>query len=285
MIQSSARRAELALLMVAVMWGLSFPLIKVSLEYLPPFTFLAARFVLGAVLFTAATRWGLPSRAAVRPGILLGLLLAVSYAAQTWGLQYTTATRSAFVTGLNVVMVPFLYPVLTRLLPGKAPVFGALVAVLGLWLLTQPGGQGINRGDAATLICALGYALYVIVLEVVTQKQDYRPVLQVQMWVLPLCFLLPAAGEAGGIAGLNLEAGLCIAAAAVLLLVTMGLQNHFQKDTTATKASVIFASEPVFAAVFAFLMFGEVLAGLQWLGAALIIAAIVISELRWTRSG
>jgi len=274
-----ARRAEGALLLVTLTWGLTFPLIKNGLSVCPPFSFLALRFAIGLALFLPFLARRLPSRAAVVPGVLLAFFLGTSYFAQTWGLQHTASTRSAFITGLSVILVPLFYPVITRRRPGLWPSVGAALAVAGLYLLTAPRGAAFNRGDLATLACAAGYALYIVYLEVASRRHAYEDLLAVQMVFLAAAFVLPGLRE-GGPRSWGLSLWIPVGATAVILVASLYLQNRFQKDTTATRAAVIFAAEPLFATLFSFLMLGETLALVQWGGGTLILLGILAAEKR-----
>jgi len=277
--RASARRAEAALLATTLAWGLSFPMIKGALADAPPFAFLALRFPLALPLLWVLMRFRRPAREAIVPGLVLGLALGVSFYAQTLGLQSTTPTRSAFITGLSVILVPLLYPVFTRRLPGRWPAAGAVIAAAGLYLLTNPGGGGINRGDWITLVCAAGYALYIVLLEVYTRRYPYRDLLLVQLLLASVVFLPPALLQGGPV---HVRSGLVwgLLTTGPILALTLYLQNRFQKDTTAPRAAVIFSGEPVFAAVFSYLITGETLVPMQWGGALLILVGILTAEKR-----
>jgi drug/metabolite transporter (DMT)-like permease len=274
-----AHRAEAALLATTLAWGLTFPMIKGALADAPPFAFLALRFPLALPLLWLLMRFRRPSRQAVVPGLVLGLALTVSFYAQTLGLTSTTPTRSAFITGLSVILVPLLYPVFTRRLPGRWPAAGAAVAAAGLYLLTDPGGGGVNRGDWITLVCAAGYALYIILLEIYSRRLPYRDLLLIQLLLASVIFIPPALIQGGTVhVGPGLLWGLLTTGP--ILALTLYLQNRFQKDTTATRAAVIFSGEPVFASIFSYLIYGETLGPVQWGGAALILIGILVAERR-----
>lgn len=259
---------------VTLCWGLTFPMIKLALEGAGPLTFMALRFPLAFLILWPLTGWKIPSRSSVAPGLLLSLFLGASYYAQVEGLVYTTPTRSAFITGLSAIFVPLLYPVLTRRLPGRLPAAGAVVATAGLFLVTSPEGGALGRGEVLTLGCALGYALYIVTLEKVGKRVPYQDLVLVQILALSVAFLPGALFETVPVVwGSSLLWGL--ATTAPILAVTLVLQNRYQHHTTATRAAVIFTAEPVFAAGFSFLVFGEVLGGWQWLGAFLILLGIL----------
>jgi drug/metabolite transporter (DMT)-like permease len=276
---SPARRAEAALLLVTLSWGLTFPLVKGALAEAPAFPFLGVRCLVGLLLLAALLRRRVPSPSAVPKGALLGILLVASYATQTVGLEYTTATRSAFITGLCVVVVSLLHPAVTRRAPEWRVGVGAVLAVAGLWLFTQPDRGGLNRGDWLTLGCALAYGLYVVVLEGVPRHVPAADLALVQGAVLALAFL-PFAFTGWGTLrwGPGLSWGIAVTGP-VLAYTLFGLARH-QPETSAPRAALIYAAEPAFAAGFAWLLLGETLSAKAWTGAAVILAGILIAV--WT---
>ncbi len=277
--RTPARRAEAALLVVTLCWGVTFPLIKGALGYTGPLTFVALRFPLALVMMWPLLRFRIPARSTLIPGGLLGFLLAGSLYAQTLGLVTTTPTRSAFITGLSVILIPILYPVFTRRLPGRWPVAGAATATVGLFLLTGPGSGGVARGDLITLGCAVGFAIYIILIEVLTRRHPFRDLVLVQFLILAVVFA-PAALAAGEPLRWGPALAWGLAVTGPVFAFTNYLQNRFQRDTTATRAGVIFTAEPVFASFFSFLILGETLTAVQWLGGGFIVAGILVAEQR-----
>jgi drug/metabolite transporter (DMT)-like permease len=276
---SPARRAEAVLFLVTVAWGLTFPMIKGALADAPPLVFLALRFPLALVLLWPLLKFRRPSRRSLGAGAILSLLVALSFFAQTLGLVYTTPTRSGFITGLGVILTPLLYPLFTRRAPGRWPMAGAVTACAGMFLLTSPEGGGLNQGDLLTLITALCYALYIIYLEVASRRHPYEDLVLHQFILMCLLFPPLALVQHGAVHwGPGLIWGLVVTGP--ILGMTLYLQNRFQKDTTAPRAAVIFAAEPVFAALFSYLLLGETLVPIQWGGGALILAGILVAEKR-----
>jgi drug/metabolite transporter (DMT)-like permease len=156
------------------------------------------------------------------------------------------------------------------------PIIGALIAVFGLYLMTDPGGGGLNRGDAITLVTAIAYALYIIILEVLTRRYPYQDLVVMQF--LPLAFLFAPAAIAEGEPirwGSGLVWALLLTGPVAAL--TVYLQNRYQRYTTATRAAVILAGEPVFAAIFSYFLLGEVLSWSQAGGALFILIGILIA--------
>ena len=272
--ESDRRRSEVALVLVAALWGLTFPLIKGALDDASPMGFLAVRCPIALALLWPLCGRRPPARGSVLPGIGLGLLLAASYYLQTLGLVVTTATRSAFLTGLSVLLTPLLYPVLTRRRPGRRVVAGAAVSAAGLYLFTDPTGGGFNRGDGLTVAAAVVLAVYVIGLETATRKHAFESIALLQTAVLAAAFL-PAPLLEGRFPDPTRAFLVGAVATGAIMAVTVYGLSRFQRNTTAVRAGVIYTGEPVFAALFAFLLLGETLDARGAAGAAVILAGIL----------
>jgi drug/metabolite transporter (DMT)-like permease len=253
-------------------------MVKGALADATPFAFLSLRTLFSLAVLWPLLRFRPPARASLGPGVLLGLVLGASYGTQTIGLLSTTATRSAFISGLAVVLVPFLYPMLTRRTPGVGATMGAVIAAIGLYLFTQPAAGALNRGDVWTFGCALAYALYVVMLEKASRKAEARDLLVIQSVVLAIMFLPGAIVERSEI---HLRSGLIwgLLTTGPILAVSLYLMSLYQKETSAPRAAVIYTAEPVFAAGFAWLLAGETLSLLEWGGAGLILSGILVAVL------
>lgn len=279
------RRADLALLFVTAAWGSTFPAIKIGVAVVDPLVFYALRLTLALagllLLFRRALFTDLRGR--WRQGIVLGLLLYVSYLAQAVGLQYTTASRSGFITSLSVILVPFLYVPLTRRQPGLWPVLGAVVCVAGLFLLTRPDTGRLNRGDLITLVCAFIYAFYVVLLERYSRGRSPEPLIGIQgltmavaaLLALPFARRLP---DAAAFRAPGLWLGLAVTVPVAIL--TVIAITRFQPRTTATRAAVIYSAEPLFAFLFAALWLHERMDATGAVGAALIVGGILLAEVK-----
>jgi drug/metabolite transporter (DMT)-like permease len=276
---TAARRSEAALLLVTAAWGLTFPLVKGALAEAPAFPFLGVRTFVGLVLVAGLFRFRVPGKAALPMGALLGALLVLSYAFQTVGLEHTTATRSAFITGLSVVGVALLHPLVTRRAPDGRAWLGTVLAVAGLWIFTQPGRGGVNLGDWLTMGCAVAYAVYVIVLERVPPRVPVADLVLVQAGCLAAAFVPFAVTGWDTLRwGPGLTWGIGVTAP-VLAYSLWGLTRH-QSGTTAPRAALIYAAEPVFAASFAWVLLGETLTPKAWAGAAVIMTGILFAVWR-----
>jgi len=271
----------LILLLVTLVWGTTFPLLKSAATDLNGVEISAFRFLVAAACM-APFLLKAPRRAWT-DGLLLGVLGLASYVAQAYGLQYISSNRSAFLTSLNVLMVPLIglafggrlsWPVLAA----------AVMACFGIGLMSWEGG-GDMRGDAATILCAVAYALYVIVLSARSHRHEARHLAATQIvvmaalagiWVLtqPQTALASLAARAMPHAYTLFYLG-AVATAGMLFLQAIG-----QRRVAADKAAVIFSMEPVFAALFGWLWLGEILGWRGAAGGAIVIGALLLSELR-----
>jgi len=278
---TSRTKAELLLLSITIIWGSTFVITKGLLEDISPFLYIAVRFILAAVVFGLVYRhvWRMDKPALVRGGIL-GLLLFVGFALQTVGLQYTTASKSAFITGMLVVLTPICQILIERRLPKLGNVIGAVLVAVGLYFLTSPDGSEMNLGDWLTLGCALCFALYIVYLDMFGSKYDAAQLTFAQFAVAGIGGTIgtvlfervvwnPSLEFAGAIAYLTVFA----------TVIALFVQTKYQKETTPTRAAVIFSVEPVFAAVFAYLILSEMIGPLGMVGGGLIVGGLLVSEL------
>lgn len=271
----------LLLLGVTAVWGTTFPLLKSLLGSLSGVEISAIRFVIAALCLAPFLR-GVPGRTWL-DGLLLGVLSLVSYVAQAYGLEYISSNRSAFLTSLNVLMVPMIGVVLgARLSPLLLGC--AALACAGIGLMSWEGGANL-RGDLATVVCALAYALYIVLLSQRAGRHDVRQLTAAQilmMAVLALGWVLIGAAPGAAVADLWTRAAPHALALLYLgVVATAGmlwLQAIGQTRVTAEKAAVIYALEPVFAALVAWLWLGEVLSSQAAVGGVLVVLAVILSE-------
>ncbi len=276
----------LALLAATAVWGGTFVTVKDALAASDTFTFLALRFAVGAVAAAAmalvATRRASDWRRVLKPGLVLGVLLFGGYALQTLGLEHTTPSRSAFVTGLTVLFVPFIAWRLTRQRPPVRAFVAPVLALFGLQRLTGvTWGDALPFGDVLTLGCAVLYAVHISATSRLGAGLPALPLTAVQLGVVSLLSVAsllfverrfePTASYWGAV----LFTGVVASALAI------GVQVWAQASLSAVRAAVIYALEPVFALLWA------ALSGLGWpsspelLGGAFILLAVLVSEVRF----
>jgi drug/metabolite transporter (DMT)-like permease len=279
---STSRRAELTLLVLTFFWGITFPMVKTALNFCSPFLFLAIRFAIGTLIVAViySKEISFIDRATLKAGIIIGIFLFLGFAFQTVGLKYTASSKSAFITGLFVIMVPPLSVLMVKEKPKIFSLIGVALALSGLWLMTRPKGSEFNSGDLLTLFCAISFSLHVIYVQIYSAKLDFKKLVLVQLLTttilsIPSMFLFE---RIKFVYDPNLLSAILVTA---LFATALGItiQNRMQKDTTATKASIIYTAEPVFAAVFSYLLLGETMGLMGMLGAFLILSGMLCSEL------
>jgi drug/metabolite transporter (DMT)-like permease len=274
-------KAELALIGVAVIWGSTFVLVKSALDDISTYLFLALRFTVAAIALFAIYRASL-KRSGIGPGIFAGCLLFAAYLFQTLGLKLTTPSKSAFLTGLSIPMVPLASSLVYRVRPRLLEVLGIVVASFGMALMTLPPGKfAISNGDFLSLLCAVVFALHLVVISHYSSRGNFETIAVMQVSVAaalglgsvflaePVRFRLTP-----GVAAAVLITGLL---ATALAFTTMAWAQQY---TTATRSALIFSLEPVVAWFTSWILAGETLVNRGKLGAALILAGIVLVELR-----
>jgi drug/metabolite transporter (DMT)-like permease len=274
-------RWELGLVAVTAVWGATFVLVRDAVAQVPPSTFLAIRFLAAAVLLAVlrprpAVRLG---RGLAVAGVVAGLALFAGYGFQTVGLQYTSASNAGFITGLAVVLTPLLAALVLRESPGGWPATGAVLAATGLALLTLDRLE-VRRGDALVLGCAFAFAVHILLLGRYAPRHDSYPLAVVQLFTVGMLALAWAAGA--GDLQVPGTAQVWVALAVTAVLASAGgflIQTRAQRDVSPTRTAIILTMEPVFAGLFGFLLAGERLAARGWLGAACIVAGMLVAEL------
>jgi drug/metabolite transporter (DMT)-like permease len=280
-------RADLSLAFVALIWGSTFIVVKSALGQISTMYFLALRFAVAAVcmaaLFAPAFRRG--TRRAIASGLLGGALAGVflwaGYVLQTFGLKYTTAGKSGFITGLYIVLVPLVSAALYRRTPRAAEALGIVVATAGLALLAVPSLDfNMNRGDLLTVACAVAFAFHLIVLGYYSEREMFEAVALGQIAGAALLSGLSLAVEP---ARAQWSPGIWVAIGITGIFgtaVAFAVQTWAQQFTTATRTALIFALEPVFALATAIILAGETITVAGLVGAALILGGILLVELK-----
>jgi len=282
----SSLRADLALAGIALIWGATFVMVKEALQDASTLLFLALRFSLASValglVFRTCYGGFFAGRRTLKAGLLAGICLFAGYLLQTFGLRYTTASKSAFLTGLSIVLVPLLGSAVYRTVPHASEWLGVVVAMAGMGLLTLHGDSiGIGFGDLLTLGCAVAFAAHILVVGHYSRKVGFEGLSLIQIttaasialatfwWIEPpRVQWTPGLLAALGVTGLLATA------------LAFTVQAWAQKHTTATHTALIFALEPVFAWVTSYVVAGERLSARAGLGAVLILGGILLVEVK-----
>jgi len=289
---SRSLKAHLLLVLVTFVWGVTFVQIKDALSDVSPLLFNAVRMTVAGVALLLIFRKHLRmTAAALRAGVWMGTLLWMGYEFQTTGLVLTTPSKSAFLTGLSVVLVPVFLALIWRRHINRWTSLGVLVAFVGLYLLTVPnagsGGLflGINRGDALTLGCAVTFGFQIIFMGRAIRSHPFEQIATLQACVaavlmavsVPLLEKPHVVWSPRVIIAILVTALLATAAA-------FTIQAWAQQFTPPTHTALIFVLEPVFAWASSYVLLGERLGPRAGLGAALIIAGVLLSELKGSAS-
>jgi drug/metabolite transporter (DMT)-like permease len=279
-------KADLALLVNTVIWGATFTTVKNALADASPVLFVAIRFSVAATALILIYNRRLDRRT-IFPGMAVGSLLFTGYVFQTVGLRFTTASKSAFITGLAIPMVPLFASIVYRKRPRPAELAGVLAATAGMALMTVPDVHlQVNPGDLLTVLCAAAFAGHIVALGyfsnwAIRKELGFEGL---AVWQIMTAAVL-------GVASFRLlEAphwhmtnGLVAALAITGLLATalaFTVQTWAQRYTTATRTAVIYSLEPVFAWLFSWMLTGELLSPRATLGAVLILTGILLVELK-----
>jgi drug/metabolite transporter (DMT)-like permease len=279
--------ADLALLLLTLSWGTTFTLVKVALEIASTGVFLAARFGVAALVLLAVAllRRDRPGAGFWRHGLLIGFFMLAGFVLQTMGLRLTTPARSGFLTGLSVLIVPFI----SRFTLGRqvrwTSWLGVGLAVAGLALLSRPFDGALSAevraGDLLTAGCALAFALQIAFLSEWSRQHPLVPFTLLQVSVVLVGALLLAPLEGARLDGARLPAFLGLVAFTGVLMTALAffVMNWGQRHTTAVRAGLIYSLEPVAAAGFSWLWLGERLGPPELAGGALIVLGVVAGEL------
>lgn len=283
-------KGEIGLLLCAVIWGSGFVASDMALGFFNPYQLMALRFGIAALLMGIFFFRKVRSldRLNIRAGIILGVLLYASFLAQTIGLVYTTPAKNAFLTAVNVIIVPFIGLVLYRRALDRFGAIGAFLAAAGVGLISLNLDFSVNIGDLLTLACAVGFAFQIFYTgEFLRRGADPIKMTITQLGTAAVLALLMAAiasplgmGQAKG--GVDWQPALLAAVYLGIFSTTVCylLQTTAQKWTTETRAAVILCTESVFGAFFSALILHEKLTLRMILGSMLVFTAIIIAEVK-----
>lgn len=275
--------AVLLLLLATFFWGMTFVVVKDAIARVGVFVFLSQRFIASFLILAAIAGWGgrTPDGATIARGLVLGAVLFPVYAFQTVALRHTSASNAAFLSGLGIVIVPLLSALLLRQRT-TGGLWGTIgLAVTGLLLLVTDGRWEwtLNRGDLLSVACALCIAVHLVLAARFTQRGNVAWLTALQIGVVALCSLVVAAVQGGQVFvwrdDLLWPLAFCVLPAtafAFLALMTT------QRVLSPTHSAVILCMEPVFAAGWAYVVIHERLTTTGYLGAGMIIAAMLLAE-------
>jgi drug/metabolite transporter (DMT)-like permease len=282
-------KADLAIFSITVIWGSSFIIMKNITDVISVYAYLTLRFSVAAVILSILFFKSLKTttKKSAMHGSVIGLLLFLGMALQVSGLKDTSASSSAFITGLNVILVPIISAFLLRKKPPFQAIVGVCLASIGLFLLTGGLSQAWNKGDTLTLLCAVCFAFQIIFIDKFNASSDSRQLAVIQMISAAIFY---------GIVWLLFEPSKVVFSWPVIWTVlytgalgtafAFGVQTLAQQYTSPTRTALIITCEPAFGALFALLVPGtngktETLTMNMVFGCLLIFIGMISAEIRW----
>lgn len=286
--KSKELKADLLLLSVAIAWGVTFLMVQDAINTTPVYSFLFFRFLLASIImfFISYRFLNLINKKTLFYGVILGIFLFSAFATQTFGLAYTQSSIVAFITGLNVIFVPFLGYLFFKDKININVLVATFVAIFGLYLLTMSGTLQFEKGEFLTLLCAILFALQIIFTGKFSKEVNVFLLVLFQLItvsILSLIFSLSLDSVTFSIPYDYAFFKAVIITAVFATVYAFLIQTYMQQFTTATKTAIIFTMEPVSAAIFAYITVNEILTSTQLMGAIFIIVATLIAELKFKK--
>lgn len=277
-------RAETALVFLALIWGLTFPVTRIVIAETSSFVLVFIRALLATLILLPFIFLKKEDRnicLKLLPfGVILGLLGYFSYLFQTFGLETISSGRSAFLTNLTIVFVPLLSPIFQKMLPTKKDVISIIIALIGLVLLTSPfEEEGLSVGDFWTILCAVTFSMHIHMIQIFVKKYRNGKIfafLEIMFMCIFAATLLPFSQSNAAFLPTSLKAYVALFYLGALSMVgTTLLQANFQCKTTPERASLIYILEPVFAIFFGYVILHESMTSKALFGGFLMIFAVV----------
>ncbi|MCX7885368.1 MAG: DMT family transporter [Caloramator sp.] len=274
--------ADISLFIVAFIWGGGFVAVKNALDNIKPFYMLSIRFILSFIILSIIFNKRIKNitKKDIKSGFIIGIFLFLGFATQTIGLQYTTVGKQSFLTGTYVVIVPFLYWIVSKKGPGLQSTIAAFLTLSGIGLLTLNGkGFYLNKGDALTLICALFFAAQILAIGHYAQNMDPILLSIIQMGFAGFASLIFAVIFEPFPYGINRSSAFAIFYLVIFsTLLAFLVQNVAQKYTLSTHAAIILSLESVFGSILSVIILKEKFTFTMVLGCLFIFLAILLTE-------
>lgn len=275
-------KADICLLLTTVAWGSSFPIVSLALKSFPPYSFVMLRYLLasGMLLIVCFKRLKNINRETVIAGLLVGITVFLGTIFQTAGLVYTSPSKSGFITGLNVAMVPILVAIIYKKIPDIKVIIGIVFSIMGLGIMSINGSMSLNFGDGITIAAAFMFSVQILVVDRYAHKVDILLFTFIEFFATGTLSVIPSGliehfdfrFNAVSVFGIIFTAIFCT-------VIAYSIQNKMQPYTSPAHAAIIYLAEPVFGAIFS-IFIGDRLTGRTFIGCILIFFGMIVINLR-----
>lgn len=273
------------MLITALMWGSGFIGMEIGLDYLTVLQIMAGRFTLATIILCIIFRKKLKliTKAVLWKGAVLGAILFIAFVIQTYGLLYTTPSKNAFLTALNVIFVPLLAYLIYKRRFDRFEIIAAFVAIIGIGFLSLQGSFAINIGDMLSIACALAFAFDIFYTNVFVKTEDALALTIVQFMTASLLSIVTAAFMGELTTNVPVEGVYAIVYLAIFCtVIAYACQNIGMQYANPTKSAIILSTEALFGTILSVIILHELLTGRMIIGCVLIFAAILIAEVKPT---
>ena len=276
--------ADLALLIVAIIWGSGFVVTKNALDNMTPYYILGFRFIISTVLLGIISykKLKMITKRELKAGIVIGLFLFFGFATQTVGLKYTTAGKQGFITATNVVMVPFMYWILTKKRPDNFEFFGAILCFIGIAILSLDSNLAIGYGEFLTFLCAIAFAAHIVSVGYFAKEVDPYVISVIQLATVAILSFIFAFLFEPPISQISSSFIFPILYLGIFgTMIAFLIQNIAQNHTTSTHAAIILSLEAVFGSIFALIFLKEQFTIRFLIGCVAIFISVLTSETKF----
>ena len=279
----SKYKGELLMLITAIMWGSGFVGMAIGLEHFTVLQLMAGRFTLATILLSVIfyKKLRLFNWSIIWRGALLGGILFFAFVLQTYGLSYTTPSKNAFLTSINVLIVPIIAFIVYKRGFDRYEVIAAMIAVIGIGFLSLTNSFTIQLGDLLSILCAIAFAFDIFYTNVFVKKEDALALTIVQFMTASLLSIIGVLMLGEISTSINTEGFLILLYLAVFCtLVAYVCQNVGMQYANPTKSAIILSMESLFGTLFSVWILQELLTGRMIVGCVLILIAVLIAELK-----
>lgn len=274
---------ELILLLTAIIWGYGFVAVANSLDRLTPMQLLLLRFGIASLILVIVFNKNVRAlkKTTLKKGVILGVLIFIGFVLQTFGMKYTTPSKNAFLTGVNVILVPLIAYFLFKRRLTRQEVIGAILSVIGIGLLTLRTDGQVNIGDLLTLGCAVAFAFHIFYTTLFMADESPVDIAIIQTVTSMVLAALAVAAEGAPMVSPDRNSLMSVLYLAIFsTTLTTLLQAYGQKYTSETRSAILLSTESLWGTFFSFVFLGEALTFRLIAGGLIIFAAILLAQIK-----